>query len=263
MEKSEKTIYYPARLVKAGLQGEVQKQEKAILQEHSLEIFVNEKMVSSLVCTASDLEELVVGRLVTGQIISKLSEVEQLYLCESGNRARVFLKETVKLVPASGEEPTCCTDNRELLQREKEQFAKLPRADWNADWIFKLVTAFSEDSGLHKSTGGTHSCILSVEGNILFQTEDIGRHNALDKAIGYAVRQQLPREKCILFTTGRVPLDMVKKVVAAGIPVLVSKSVTTAQAVEFARQYGLQLICRAWPDSFEVYTGDFTGESDC
>ena len=57
----------------------------------------------------------------------------------------------------------------------------------------------------------------------------------------------------MLFTSGRVPVDMVQKVISAGIPVLVSKSVPTAESVELAREYGLNLVCRAWPDKCEIY----------
>lgn len=83
--------------------------------------------------------------------------------------------------------------------------------------------------------------------------EDIGRHNALDKCIGYALLEQLDLSECILFTTGRVPTDMVQKVIAAGIPVLASKAVPTDQAIELAKKYHLNLICRAWPDRMEIY----------
>ncbi|MBR1855021.1 MAG: formate dehydrogenase accessory sulfurtransferase FdhD [Lachnospiraceae bacterium] len=124
---------------------------------------------------------------------------------------------------------------------------------WKKEWIFGIANAFAQDSALHKSTGGTHSCMLAVEDRILYKAEDIGRHNALDKAIGYAVREQLNRSECILFTTGRVPTDMVRKAAAAGIPLLVSKAVPTADAVDMARGNGITLICRAWPDSFEIY----------
>ena len=78
----------------------------------------------------------------------------------------------------------------------------------------------------------------------------------MDKVIGYAVLHHIAFEKCIVFTSGRVPTDMVMKVIAVGIPILVSKAVPTDAAIELAQLRGLTLICRAWEDSFEIYTGD-------
>lgn len=106
---------------------------------------------------------------------------------------------------------------------------------------------------MHRQTGGTHSCYLGVRDKYVCSMEDIGRHNALDKCIGYALLEQLELSECILFTTGRIPTDMVQKVIAAGIPVLASKAVPTDQAIELAKKYHLNLICRAWPDRMEIY----------
>ena len=58
----------------------------------------------------------------------------------------------------------------------------------------------------------------------------------------------------MIYTTGRVAADMVIKTVAAGVPVLVSKAVPTEEAVKLAEKYGLTMICRAWPDSYEIYS---------
>ena len=80
--------------------------------------------------------------------------------------------------------------------------------------------------------------------------EDIGRHNALDKAVGHMLLNNKEAEGCVLFTTGRVAADMVIKTVASGIPVLVSKAVPTTKALSLAKKYGLKLICNAWPDSY-------------
>ena len=273
-----KVVQAEATIVRAGAALSGETVTRQLLKEHRLEIYVNEQLVARLVCTAEDLENLVIGRLVTEGIIRDAEEIEQFYLCESGNRARVFLKGNVKFKPKEAEEPTCCTDNHVYLKREEDVAAQteepavqteepsaLPGQGnsatneerlcgaFHAERIFKIVKAFADDSALHRSTGGTHSCLLTVEDRIVYRTEDIGRHNALDKAIGYAFRQKLDLSKCIVFTTGRVPTDMVRKAVTAGLPVLVSKAVPTIDAVEMAKESGLTLICRAWPDSFEVY----------
>lgn len=228
--------------------GEKRDERRGLLGEHPLELWVSERLLERLVCTPDDLENLVVGRLVTEQVISCVEEIEQLYLCEGGCKARVFLKKDVKFEPAEA--------MAENGGPKQPSFPKLPQTVWKKEWIFSIIQTFAEDSKLHRSTGGTHSCMLAMEGQVLYCAEDLGRHNAMDKAIGYAARQGLDREKCILFTTGRVPTDMVRKAVAARIPVLVSKAVPTAQAVEMAQESGLTLICRAWPDSFEVYAGE-------
>jgi len=227
---------------------------KEVVCEHFLDIMVNDTLAAKIVCTPEYLTELVVGRLMTEQIIRSADEIENLYLCEQGSRAKVFLKKEITLAPAVKAEPTCCTGNRIFVQNaaaEKQQ--PLPSAEWRDEWIFDLAEQFAKGTLLHSATKGTHSCYLSVKGEVIFAVEDIGRHNALDKAIGYALLNNIAMRDCILFTSGRVPTDMVQKVVAAGIPVLVSKAVPTDAAIELARRCRLTLICRAWRDSFEVY----------
>lgn len=232
--------------------------ECRIVCEHALDLFIDEKRILKLVCTPSNLPELVMGRLISEGYIESAEDVELIYICSSGKQARVFLKESagqaLKLAQAAEEVPTCCTDNRVLLRNVNGKSARqLQKAEWKSEWIFALANEFVSGSKIHKATQGTHSCYLSVNGKVLFSGEDIGRHNAMDKAIGYAAMQGLKRETCILYTTGRVPTDMVKKVIMSRIPVLVSKSVPTDAAVEMAREYNLTLICKAWPDRYEIF----------
>ena len=231
--------------------------ECCIVSEHSVELFINEKLILRLVCTPSNLVELVIGRMISEGYVESVDDVEMIYICGEGKQARVFLKESagqaLNLTQAVEEVPTCCTDNRVFLRNRDVKSAQLQKVEWKSEWIFGLANEFVSGSKIHKATQGTHSCYLSANGEILFAGEDIGRHNAMDKAIGYAVMQGLKREACILYTTGRVPTDMVKKVIMARIPVLVSKSVPTDAAVEMARTYGLTLICKAWPDRYEIF----------
>ena len=82
------------------------------------------------------------------------------------------------------------------------------------------------------------------DGKILYQCEDLGRHNALDKAVGCALAEGVQLGQCVLYTSGRVPVDMVRKAIRAGVPALVSKTMPTVQSLELAEAYGLKLLIR-------------------
>ena len=81
------------------------------------------------------------------------------------------------------------------------------------------------------------------EGRIHCACEDIGRHNALDKAVGSVLLAGVPLSECVLYTSGRVPMDMVRKAIRAGVPALISKTMPTIQSLELAAEYGLQFVC--------------------
>ncbi|MCR4786494.1 MAG: formate dehydrogenase accessory sulfurtransferase FdhD [Lachnospiraceae bacterium] len=233
--------------------GETADKECALIKEHELTVIVNEQPVLKIICTGDDLKELVVGRLCTEGLIERAGDIERLYFCRYGREASVFLNKELVLKDALRTDKSCCTGNRSYKSADADRpLKKLPEAHPDPDMIFRLASRFREDSRLHRTTQGTHSCILASNEGIQFECEDIGRHNALDKAVGYALMNDIPLHECILFTSGRVPVDMAEKVITAGIPVLVSKSVPTAEAVAFAKEYGLQLIFRAYPDSYET-----------
>lgn len=233
--------------------GSMHEQDDVIVCEHFVDIIVNERRAASLVCTPSNLRYLVLGRLLTEGIIRGADDVESVYICESGHTARVYLKQEITFKEAEPREATCCTGNRMLLERVYADYLfPLKKTDIRPDYVFNLAKEFSSGSRLHGRTKGTHSCYLGKDGKCIFSCEDIGRHNAMDKCIGYMLEKGIESEACMLFTTGRVPTDMVRKAVAARAGALVSKAVPTDAAVVMASDYNLNLICKAWPDSFAV-----------
>ena len=234
--------------------GSTEASANMIVKEHFIDLYINDQLAAKLVCTPKNLSEMIIGRMKTEGYIDSIDDVESLYICEYGSRARVFLKNKNPLERSLEQEPTCCTGNQIFLSKVNgEHLKKLESVKWEKEWIFRLANAFVRESRIHKATQGTHCCYLSIAGEILYSAEDIGRHNAMDKAIGYALMNRLDLSRCILYTTGRVPTDMVKKAVGAGIPILVSKAVPTDQAIEMAEYYNLTLICKAWPDRFEIF----------
>lgn len=235
--------------------GTIRAEKRSLISEHRITVFINEKKAMTLVCTPTNLAELIIGRMISEKLVHDISDIELLSICEGGYTAKVFLKENAELHSKEPEFESCCTDNMVYLKREgvEEGSVRSERADVDAGMVFEMVKTAGEDMKLHKSTSGTHSSYLFMEGRLIFSCEDIGRHNAMDKAIGYIALNELKFSECAVFTTGRVPVDMIRKAVSAGLGLIVTKSVPTIEAVELAKKSSLSLICRAWPDGYEIY----------
>ena len=222
-EKLKTTVLYP--------DGKTESGTLDVISEHVLNVIINGQPSLKLVCTAECLDELVMGRLLTDGFIRSADDVNKMVFDDEKTSVEVFLN-------ALG-------DAAESLQH-------LPDVKIVPEYVFGLTSEFAKGSKLHDATKGNHVCILASCGKTLFMSEDIGRHNAVDKVVGYALLNRISLADCMLFISGRVPVDMVEKVIAAGVPVLVSKSVPTKESAELAREYGLKLVCRAWPDKCDI-----------
>lgn len=109
--------------------------------------------------------------------------------------------------------------------------------------LFSILEAMFENPGdLFQTTGCAHSCTLVTDGKIQCAMEDIGRHNALDKVIGFALKNGIPISKSIVFTSGRISQDYLQKVIKAGFRIVVSRSAVTAGAVALARKENITML---------------------
>ena len=134
-----------------GRDGETHEETEPILVEHMMDVYVNERLTMKLVCIPQHLTELVLGRLFTEGIISSAEDVEQIYICEFGKRARVILSKNKSGQSHEENEdyvaptPTCCTGNRVLNDYfiTDQPMTPVTPVPWKKQWIFDLADCFA------------------------------------------------------------------------------------------------------------------------
>lgn len=247
--------------------------ESCLISEHLLDIYIQDVLTIRLTCTARELPELVLGRLLSEGIIRSANEIRYLYICKTGRRAKVFLNnsadsdysdEAAFSVSQDGESesfveltPTCCTGTHVMndLFVKGDSFTPVSSARWTVELTRQCDLMLKKDSPLHDATRSTHSAYLFGGNHCLYQSEDIGRHNAIDKVIGRALIDRVDLTKCALYTTGRMPVDVVQKVIRSGIPLIAGKETPTAESLALASAYNLTVVGDIKHDTFTLYTG--------
>ena len=147
----------------------------------------------------------------------------------------------------------------DLEKEELEEYAAdlnkkeyLDRVD--VQEIFQVAeNCFEHPGSLFADTGCAHSCALIFDGNVVCQMEDIGRYNALDKVIGYALMHQIPFEKAYVFASGRISVGYITKAAKAGFPMVVSRAAVTKAAVDFAKEQNMTLVGFIRKNSGNIY----------
>lgn len=148
----------------------------------------------------------------------------------------------------------------DLMQKEYPVQSKEPLSAVEIDILLRLTQELFETPGdLFQSTGCAHSCALVTDGAVQCYREDIGRHNALDKVIGFALKNGIPISKSIVFTSGRISQDYLEKVIKAGFRIVVSRAAVTASAVALARRENITMLGFVRKNGGNIYhVGDVT-----
>lgn len=230
----------------------VKKVQEPLAREYILNINIHGLKYRTYLISPNMFEEFVYGNLLSLGIIDNIGDVDKIEF--ANNEVKIYLKYKAKTFKTLSNifGPSC----EEKISAHSYYEKVLSNVKISASHVIEALKKFYERSEVFRITGCVHAAALfSINPfNLLVFTEDIGRHNAIDKVIGWGFLRNIDFSKVLLLTSGRIFTDSVIKAVRAGIPIMVSKSAPTFDAVIYARKTNITLIGFARGKRFNVYS---------
>lgn len=191
--------------------------------------------------------------------ISYCTEAEQRYNTVNVTLRGGELPDVARLERHFTTTSACGVCGKASLEGLELQACALPDSTFTVapDVITALPEKLREAQGLFDATGGLHAAALfSKEGELLALREDVGRHNALDKLVGWALLEGLlPLHEHIVLVSGRASFELLQKALMAGVPVVCAVSAPSSLAVSVAQSFNMTLVGFLRGERFNIYTG--------
>lgn len=247
-------------------------QDDLVIQEARFGLWINGGLLVHMMCLPRDLDALAVGFLISEGILAKPEDLTSINVDEERGRiecAAEINEDALRLRRENWTLGTGCggggtgTDPNEPIECRRID----TQARFSIDVLCEAGNDFNRASHLYEKTGGVHSAALyDSDGALVTRADDVGRHNAFDKAIGKALLQGVSvRDKAIL-TTGRISTDIASKAIRHKIPLVVSRSAPTTRALWLAQRFGITVAGFLRGKRVNIYTceerieGIVTGE---
>jgi FdhD protein len=242
-----------------------------LAEEVALAIAYNGISQAVMLVSPTDLEDFIVGFSLGSGIIESPDEIYDIKLggCGSAQTAEVEIASRAfwnlktqrrQMAGTSG----CGLCGVEAVEQALPQLNVLPGAPLPpAHWLEGLRDRISEFQPLGQHCGAVHAAVfMNDKGELLLGREDIGRHNALDKLIGALIRQNIPTAGGVAIVTSRCSLELIQKVLRAGIQTLLSLSSPTGLALQWARRHNLNLIHLPQKSAPRIYSPVMAGPAE-
>lgn len=240
--------------------GEIIECYDKVAAEIPFTININDKEIATLLCTPDNLEELVYGFLYSSRMIAKKSDIKDLYINRKKWAAYI---EMDKIPDPSITEKRLYTSGcgKGIMYASVQEIAMRSPLESSirikASQIAELSKWLNHSSELYKVTRGVHTAALSHKGDLpTINIDDVGRHNAVDKVLGFAIMNNLNLSEYILISSGRTSSEILYKARVCDIAINISRGAPTHQAILKARDMAVTLVGFAKGSNFTVYAED-------
>jgi len=243
----------------------LERRRDSVAEERPLHIFLNRVHYTTILCCPTSLEELTVGHLLSEGLLKSAKEISEISLerrgkCQVELKSRVDLQKRIRSSqPFARLVPTTCGSPdywplSKLIDRiglRKLQLDFRVRAEVVSESTRRLNTI----AEIFRRTGGVHvAALYTVDGNLITYAEDVGRHNAVDKVIGFHALRRGDFSQCFLASSGRLSGDIVLKAARIRIPVVSSLAAAIDSGIDVAKQAGVTLIGFVRGQRMNIYT---------
>jgi len=251
--------------------GKLRRKDDYLAAEEPLEIRVGDEPLSVTMRTPGHDRELAAGFLFTEGLIQRREQIVNLESAEpkdGTNRGNVIQAELapdaapdfVKMKRHFFAASSCGICGKASIDSIRARLLAAPNPDFrlDAELLVRLPDALRSSQDVFQRTGGLHAAALfDPRGKLLVLREDIGRHNAVDKVIGWALLEgHVPLADSVLLVSGRGGFEIVQKAIIAGVPLVASVSAPSSLAVQLARELRLTLIGFLRGRRFVIYAGE-------
>ncbi len=236
--------------------------EDVVAREFPLTIILNNQELVTLLCSPTDLGYLAIGFLFSEGLLKSKDEIKKIMVDDQRGVVRVETEDDKALANelvfkrfiTSG----CGRGASFYSAADVQNQAKVEsRIEISTHEVLSLVREFQHRSQVYRTTGGVHSAALCNTESILVFSEDIGRHNAIDKIFGECVLKNIPTDERVVITSSRISSEILLKVAKRNIPIIISKSAPTDQGVKLPNDLGITLLGFVRGKRVNAYTNDW------
>lgn len=218
-----------------------------VVKDSTITLTINDKIKRSLSAIEDSLKEFAVGYLFNENMVKTLEDIEKIEI--DGNKINVEINDTL----LKTKETVLCSDSAGGWRSKINNIEPVTsNFQVKSDELIDRIEELKNNAQIWQATGGTHVAGIVYKDNFIVK-EDVSRHVAVDKVIGYGILHDYDLSNCYVIYSGRMPADMVIKIVRAGIPVLASNAAPAYSGCETAKKGNVTLVGFLRGQRFNVY----------